>query len=167
MMTMSSEDQECHVECWMRKSVSTPIRRRQMSVEEQLKAQVTNGILDSVTVRTWDRAVYQPAEGQEKRTVDEKVIEFEQWAVEHGYDLQPGFTQRQHSRSEAIEEGLLTEILLPILCIAVYNGPRLRVIAPFSDTTQNYTVCDLLAALEKGEGFLRPPFSKTVESMCK
>jgi hypothetical protein len=148
-MIMSSARQDRHVEFWMRESVPPEIRRTQVSVHNQLQEFEAAGTITSVTAHTWGPETYAPSVARETASVWEKFDEFAQWAAEHGCDLYPGFTQRRRSSDDS--DGEAETVVLPILCVAVYEGTTLRTVTPSSTDGRVSTVHDCLAALDTGD----------------
>ena len=73
----------------------------------------------------------------------ETVAEFKQWADKHGYTLQPAFEWRAAESGEDEE----TQILPPLITLAVYSGEHLQVVYPHVDDEDVWTVYDGIEAL--------------------
>lgn len=102
-------------------------------------------------VHTWNKQLVPTGDGTERqRWVLERIEEFESWARERGVTLYPFFEER--TRSSVLIDDEQPVIVLPVICLAVYEGERVREVFPRSDGDLTYTVFDGLAALETGVG---------------
>lgn len=103
------------------------------------------------TVTTWDKHVAldngRPGRSEE---VLAKVEEFESWARERDASLYPFFEER--TRGSLATDGEQRVIVLPVLCLAVYEAGALRELFPHAVDDVSYTVHEGLAALETDRG---------------
>lgn len=74
----------------------------------------------------------------------ETVAEFRQWAEAHGYTLQPAFEWR----SADTETDGESQIVTPLITLALYNGERLQAVYPHVNGNEVNTVHDGVEALE-------------------
>lgn len=138
------------IELWLRGSVPVDIRRTQMAVHDRLQQRCADGTIDDVAVHTWEREAYVPTDDRAKTEACEKFDEFERWATEHDWELEPGFDR--HRRSSIHTDEPVEAVTLPIMCLAVYDDRSLRAVAPCSDGDRVFTVHDCLAALDVEAG---------------
>lgn len=102
-----------------------------------------------VNVETW--TTVRPALealGDAGPSVSATVEAFQAWADRAGYSLAPAFS-RCETRS-LLDSGSSTELRVPVASLAVYEGGKLRWVAPCTDEERSYSVEDCLAALEEG-----------------
>lgn len=77
------------------------------------------------------------------------VAEFHEWATDAGVELAPCFEMRRCYAERSVEKR--TELVLPVLCLAVYEGERLVELAPHATAEGVVTVTDSLERLENDE----------------
>lgn len=75
------------------------------------------------------------------------VDAFQSWADREGYTLR-SFERRE--TATMLGRRPAAKILVPTLCVAVYEDDDLQCVAPCSDGDRTYTVDDCLSALEDG-----------------
>lgn len=134
---------EATVEVYVRSSRYGDLLNEQI---EQLYRIVEDGYIEDVTVHSWPTHVT-----LDSRACDDAVIatfeEFAEWADTHGVSVCPPFEVRQR-RSQITGESR-DELVLPTLCMAVYDRERLQSVAPHSSAGETYTVENLLDALQE------------------
>jgi len=74
--------------------------------------------------------------------------EFETWAAENGFSLEPAFERRQ--RSFLGLDHVREVVVFPVASLAVYDGVDLQAVFPCSDDDLTYPVQDCLDAFEDG-----------------
>lgn len=110
-------------------------------------------------VTTWDKQITLGNGHIEGRmAVLERIEEFETWARERSVSLYPFFEER--TRSSLATDGEQRVIVLPVLCLAVYEGEGLRELFPCTANEVTYTVHDGLAALETNGTNESKPFDE-------
>jgi len=116
------------------------------AIERVRDLEAENRVTDC-RVTTWDKQVAlgngHPDGGQ---AVLERIDGFESWARERSVSLYPFFQER--IRSSLATDGEQRVIVLPVLCLAVYEEAELRELFPCTANEVSYTVHDGLAALE-------------------
>jgi hypothetical protein len=132
-----------------------PIADRRESVVERLERLDRVDRIASYTVHQWPRAVTLDLGAA---TDDSGVLEaaraFEHWATRHGVRTRPPF--EVHSTRSRITGETDRHLVVPTLCLAVYDEGTLVVVAPCRDDETAITVDDTLDALESGAR-LGPP----------
>lgn len=126
-----------------------PIVDRRTAVIERLERLERQERIDEYSVRLWPRAVSLDLmrKADESRAVD-AVREFERWAAQCGRYLSPCFeVSTTHSVITDESDRLL---VLPVLCMAVFNNGSLVDVAPSSDGDTVRSVEDLLAHIARG-----------------
>lgn len=146
----SLPESRARLELYVRSSAPSVARERQTATVERLRALDTGERIESVAVRTWQKRIpigerARPA-GETHRT----YTAFEDWARAHGAELRPFFDTREcHS---PITGESHTALVLPVMCLAVYEGDRLRSVFPHASDGRTYAVGDALDALETDGG---------------
>ncbi|MBZ6495447.1 HTH domain-containing protein [Natrinema longum] len=148
---------EIRVDCYVRSSLSTAVASRVTTLVERLRTLSERGVVADVRVDQW------PLNGsiadESRRTRDELVDAFEQWAAQHGYSLEPAFRRRITPPSPLGLEGEPRErTRVPLVALAFYeadtDAERLRGVVPCTDdsrpdTGRTYTVDQWLTAVER------------------
>ncbi|QLG48023.1 HTH domain-containing protein [Natrinema halophilum] len=151
-MTDSATDSSrtIRIELFLRKRVSADtveVLRETVDRSRRLKEQ--DGNVD-VHVETWSSTL--PAIeslGDSERSVTLTVDAFQDWADREGYTLRPAFERRE--TPSRLGHDPVTEIRVPVVCVAVYVNDDLTYVAPCSDGDRTYSVDQCLAALERDE----------------
>ncbi|WP_340681224.1 HTH domain-containing protein [Natrinema gelatinilyticum] len=108
-----------------------------------------HGCID-VRVRTWSSV--RPAIERLADTgpsVSRIVETFQSWADRAGYTLRPAFTE--HQTPSRLGHDAMSEIRVPVVCVAVYEDGDLQYVAPCSDGDRIHTVDECLSMLEDDE----------------
>ena len=141
------------IECWLRDSASPGVHDRQAAVYDRLERYESEGRIAELNVDVWGRRVRRPPDG----ATDEDGLgsdlwavyrAFESWAERTGHELAPAFRRRKLASLVDDVEGDV--VVLPIVCLAVYDDDALRAVVPCSTPDGVVTVEDCLAALEEG-----------------
>lgn len=140
------------VEVWLREQSDHGVYEAQQNVLSHLNEFTATERIQGFTVNTWGKSVRVPTDSPAGEPTTspatfEKVTEFEDWAYQNGYTLQPGFTHREVSSMFTGTE--YTKITLPIICLACYEGEVLQSVHPHSDADIINTVTDCLTALDE------------------
>lgn len=131
---------ERRVEFFSRASVPRVVRDRPSSIVERLDRLDSEGRVGSVETHTWPEELC-PVEG----AVADRYEEFDAWADANGVALDPFFETRE-CRCLASDRSD-TALVLPVLCLAVYEGGDLRAVYPHATGDGVRTVDDGIAAL--------------------
>lgn len=149
-----------HATLFTRKNLPRPATRRREAVAAELAAVADGGSLDAFDVVYWDKRV--PVEGESTR--ERYLVEvFERWAEEAGACLAPCFDTRR-----CYDDGsgrVRDELVMPVLCLAVYEGDRLVEVAPRGHGGEVVTVADCLERLaaEESDRPGRDPLTPTAD----
>ena len=147
-MPTSECPQERHAELFVRSDVPRPAEARRTAVADSLRTLAAEGALGSVTVRSWEKRV--PVAGPSERLERRRFDEFAAWASDNDASLTPFFDTREcYSATTGDRE---TQLVLPVLCLAVYADDDLTRLAPVRTPNGAESVEDCLAALAD-----RPP----------
>ncbi|MFC4246716.1 HTH domain-containing protein [Natribaculum luteum] len=147
----------------MTEANATPSRSRrvELRVRERIPASVADVVDDVVDrlgrleadgeiaelqVSTWSRRCGTDAVASVDTSVAAAVAEFRSWADRNGYTLRPAFDRRDVS--SMVARTSRSELVVPMICLAVYEDDDLQCVAPCSDGDDVFTAADCLAALE-------------------
>lgn len=100
------------------------------------------GLLTEAAVEFWPTEIRLTDETEETDIV-RSYRQFQTWADDEGVSLEPAFTRRK--RTSMVSDTSETVLVLPVLCLAVYNSGELVSVAPHTTETSQYTVVDALA----------------------
>lgn len=140
-------DEPGRIDVFLRAAVPTAARDRQEEVLARLGRLRTEGRI-AFDVHTWERRVRRDRSDAASMTALRTFDEFAAWARDNGVGLVPFFMAREHDAW--FDEQAYDELVLPIVCLAVYGGDQLRAVYPHTGADRSYSVDDLLTALEHG-----------------
>lgn len=156
----AATERERHVELWVRGRSPCCVHDAQEETYDRLRRLRRSGAIDSFAVHQWSDAGRTPRTRGVKHaaTCHGKVAEFENWAAERGYTLQPGFQVRDVKPMTG--DSVRRKLVSPVLCLAVYDSDSLDAVYPYADEEDSYTVeaglrrleTDVDPSLERGEG---------------
>lgn len=148
-LTETTAEQGPRIEVWARGLApygATNVRERVCDRLRQLKDE---GKITDISMATWgERIDAAPVDAREAfvSPAQEAVTEFETWALEHSYSLQPAFETREIGLPVT---GQRREVVVPpVVCLAVYDDSELQAVFPYSDGETVYTVSNCLDLLE-------------------
>lgn len=145
---------------FVRGSAPEPARERQEARIGRLRRLESDGRLADLAVETWPAEV--PAAGPVGADARERYAEFERWADARNTSLAPAFQARE--RSSLIGEATRETLVLPVCCLALYEGEEVRGVYPHADGERTRSVEDGIAALEAGA--VAPAAGPTERSMA-
>lgn len=156
------------VDCYVRSGVPAPVAETINTLIERLQQLCDHGPISDFQVSQWPSERHAVAKTDETRpTRDELIAEFEQWADQHSYTLEPAFRREEIPSSPL---GLGTNetrerVRVPLVALALYEadterGPdteALRGVVPYTERLQTgaertYTVDEWLSTVEANEG---------------
>jgi hypothetical protein len=99
---------------------------------DRTRALEASGQVERCSVATWDKQVVlgdgKSGRSDRGRETLEKIEAFESWAAGRNASLYPFFEER--TRRSLLTDGAETVVVLPVLCLAVYEGERLEAVFP-------------------------------------
>ncbi|MFA9417019.1 HTH domain-containing protein [Natrinema sp. HArc-T2] len=111
---------DVRVDCYVRSSVPAAVSERLTALLERLQTLAETDAIADVQVSQW------PAEhaiGEtDQPTREELVAEFDEWATEHGYSLEPGFCRQQIDLSPFGIDDPSETIRVPLVALAFYDA---------------------------------------------
>lgn len=136
------EDEPLRIELYVRRN-AFGARTRQQRVFERVRRLEGHPEIENMEVRRWPDRIAADERGEFVGV----IREFERWAADHERSLAPCFERREVTPGFTDER--FEQVVLPIICLAVYRGERLRNLAPHVDGRHPYTVDDCIADLEE------------------
>ena len=132
-------------ELFVRADLPNPSTARRDDVKGRLRELQCAGVFDEVATTVWDKRI--PVKGGDCR---ERSLynEFAEWASDTGACLSPFFDTRECYSFETGEKR--TELVLPAMCLAVYEDGDLTHVAPFARGGSPQSVEDCLDDFEAG-----------------
>jgi hypothetical protein len=124
-----------------RRDLPTPARKRRDAVVQELRCLADRGGLDSFDVVDWDKRVPVASASAER----DRHAEFAAWTEEAGLELAPFFDTRLCYCTQTGEKR--EELVLPALCLAVYEESDLSTVAPHTDGPHTVSVEDAIDQL--------------------
>lgn len=132
---------------YVRADLPTPSRKRCTAIECELQELVCRDVLTAVETVPWKKRV--PLQGSDDGTERDLYNEFSAWAREAGVCLAPFFDTRLCYSTTTGEKR--HELVLPAVCLAIYEDDELVQVAPFADAGRAESVEECIAELaEKG-----------------
>lgn len=131
---------------FVRSDLPTPARKRRAAIAARLQRLVESGALDAVTVAEWNKHV--PIDDETEGAFErDRYNEFSDWARSASVSLAPFFDTRECTSFQSGERR--TELVLPAVCLAVYEAGDLRTVAPHARGRQTETIENCLDRLER------------------
>lgn len=119
------------------------INETQTEVIDRLRRLEEDGRIAGLDVDVWGASMgLARSADRSSSDVHEAVTEFERWADDQGCTLRPAFERRSARASEE------TRVVLPLLCLAVYEAEAIRAVYPHVDGEDVHTIHDGVDALE-------------------
>jgi len=132
----------------VRETLPTPVRGRRERVTDRLSTLVAEGALAEYEAETWDKRI--PADGSGDRDTQDAYLAYSQWAEEAGVSLSPFFETRECYSWQTGERG--TWMVLPALCLSVYEDDELVAVYPHRDGDTYESVWSGIDSLDPAEG---------------
>ena len=129
------------------------LNQPQIEVINRLQTLTEEGTIAELDVDVWGASMGLTQDGRDPVDTRERVAEFEQWATERGYTLQPAFDWRA-GESEGDGEAQRREILTPLITLAIYSDDEetLQAVYPHVDGEEVRTIHDGVETLESLAG---------------
>ena len=138
-------------ELFVRADLPTQSETRRATVENRLQELQCAGAIDATGTTVWEKRVPVASEGCLEKA---RHQEFLDWAIEAGATLSPFFDTRLCHSWETGEKR--TELVMPALCLAVYEDDELIQVAPFARGGTSHSIEECLDDLEAGRTPMRP-----------
>jgi len=133
---------ELVVRCYVRASVAAEPPDETI---KRLRAQETAGRIERMHVEVWPDKIRLSDRTSNDRIVDTYRL-FERWADNNGVDLEPAFVWR--NCESVFTNSSWEELILPVICLAVYRDGEFVAVYPHSNGGETVTVRDALAGIE-------------------
>jgi len=132
-------------ELFVRTDLPTPSEKRRNAIERRLSDLQCAGTIDEHETTMWEKRVPVADEDCPERT---RYEEFLEWASEAGVSLAPFFDTRLCYSWDTCEKR--TELVMPAICLALYEDDELVRIAPFARGGTAHSIEDCLDDLDAG-----------------
>jgi hypothetical protein len=142
-MTQTERTGDRRVELHVRETLPEPAGERRAAVTDRLEALAADGVVDGYDVFTWDKRIR--VDGTGDRGTRDLYLSFVGWADEEGVGLRPFFDTRECYSMATGEFGRW--LVLPALCLAVYEDGDLAAVYPHADGREFRSVEDCLDSL--------------------
>ncbi|EMA01963.1 hypothetical protein SAMN05443574_10419 [Haloarcula vallismortis] len=159
-MSSSSAPGGRRASLFVRSDLPAPSQKRCTAIERELQELVCRGVLDDTETVEWEKRV--PLQGPCNGTERDLYNDFAEWAREAGVCLAPFFDTRLCYSSETGEKR--RELVMPAVCLAVYEDDKLVQVAPFADAGRTESVEGCIAGLAE-TGSLPDTGSTTVSTV--
>lgn len=133
----------CRVELFVRSDLPTPSEKRRNAIETRLQKLSRQGFIEQFETTEWEKRV--PVDGCGDRVERNRYNEFATWARSAGVYLSPFFDTRECYSSKTGEKE--TQLVMPVICLAVYEGEELVRVAPFAAGPRAESVEECIAEL--------------------
>jgi hypothetical protein len=132
---MSPNADPVHAVLWLRTLAPYGVGEIQAEVVDRLERLEADGRIDDLDVDVWGKSteLVRTAD-RDSGDVRETVAEFERWASENDRTLRPAFGRHG---VDADGDG---RVVLPLLCLAVYEAKTVRAVYPHVDGEDVYTI---------------------------
>lgn len=156
--TTDAATTDLRVELFVRSLAPSGAHERQQAVVSRLERLVSDGRIDTVSTTVWGRRICpeMAADLTVGRSILDRVDRLRTWARRHDASLEPSFDEHVE---RSMLDGTHTVVVLPVLCLAVFEGDDLRGVFPCVKDGTPCTVEDGLDLLEDPNHAARAPFS--------
>lgn len=139
---MTASHPQVTLDCYVR---ATAAGRHVDDTISTVRTYDQEGLLTECTVEFWPDEIRLTADTEET-DVRTHYRQFQAWAESEGVSLEPAFARRE--RTTLVSDDSDTVLVLPLLCLAIYDDGELVSVAPHTDGTTPYTVMDALADIQ-------------------
>lgn len=146
------------VDAFVRSDLPAPAKRCRQNTTARLEALVTSGVIDEFSVTSWAKRVPREMDSAVGEAERDLFRTFRSWARTTGTSLTPFFDTRECYSWTTGERQ--TQLVLPAVCLALYDGDELVAVAPHADESGSVGVSDCLDRLAEtveDEPSVRPP----------
>lgn len=146
-MSSNDDQRQLRVELYSRSYMPEGAESPQEEVLAWLDRLCERDVLDSCQLRVWGNRVPTDSarSGEHCREAIDTVGQFRAWAERNDVSLLPFFDERSHHSKITGEQH--SEIIFPIMCLAVYRGDNLAGVYPHADDDSVVTIWDFLSSL--------------------
>ena len=137
-------------ELFVRSDLPTPAKKCRQTTVSRLEGLVASGVLENYSLTSWAKRVPLDAGSDLGSFERDRYNAFASWAREAGVRLTPFFDTRECYSSTTGDRQ--TQLVLPAVCIALYDGADLVAVAPHADETGSVSVADCFDRLEGTDG---------------
>jgi len=130
---------------FVRSDLPAPSQKHCNAIECELQELVCRDVLDGVETVEWEKRV--PLQGPGNGAERDLYNEFADWAREAGVCLAPFFDTRLCYSPTTGEKR--RELVMPAVCLAVYEDGDLVQVAPFADAGRTESVGECIAELSE------------------
>jgi hypothetical protein len=130
-----------------RETLPAPVRGSRERATDRLSALVADGSLAEYNVDVWDKRI--PSDGSGDPETRDAYLAYGAWADEAGVSLSPFFETRECYSWETGERG--TWVVLPALCLSVYEDDELVAVYPHRDGDTYESVWAGIESLETAD----------------
>lgn len=133
----------------LRSQAPSGVNGTQTEIIDRLDTLFETGRIAAFDIDVWGTSMgINVPEGRDPGDVRETVAEFEQWAADHDCTLRPAFDRRSTGLIGDDEESQGESLVLPVLCLAVYDGETIEAVYPHDDGEDVRTIHNGVNALE-------------------
>lgn len=112
------------VVCYVRSTVPGPVVETVDAAVTRLEQLHEEGSIASYRITDWPPERHAVTEAAGEPTREDLVGAFERWAAERGCSLEPAFRRLERPRSPfGRDDDVLERVRVPLLALAVYDGP--------------------------------------------
>ncbi|MEF8814449.1 MAG: HTH domain-containing protein [Halovenus sp.] len=140
----TTTDGERRIEFYVRHELPAPARDQSAAVYDRLCRLADRGVVSGIERHEWVGRV--PLADCD-RWLRDTYLGFTDWAGEAGVALRPFFSTRECYTPEC--EAYTDWLVLPALCLALYEGGQLQAVYPHADGDETVTVAEAVDSLER------------------
>ena len=145
-MATTDWEEATRAELFVRSDLPTPARQCRQTTLTRLEDLVASGVLEEFSVTSWAKRVPIDAGADLGQFERDRFNAFTTWAREAGVQLSPFFATRECYSSTTGDRQ--TQLVLPALCVALYDDEELVAVVPHADENGSASVGDCLHSLE-------------------
>lgn len=159
-MSTIAWDAATRAELFVRSDLPWPVRQCRETTTSRLEHLVASDVLESFSVTSWAKRVPVADASESGRFERDLYRRFSDWARSAGVRLTPFFDTRECYSSTNGQRR--TELVLPAVCLALYDGADLVAVVPHADETGSVSVragLELLEDESRDEPTVSPPLA--------
>lgn len=144
-MPTTPSGEATRADLFVRCDLPKPARQCRQTIEERLERVASAGGLEDYSVSSWAKRVPLDSDTEEMECYEE----FRRWATDEDVTLAPFFDTRECYSMTTGEKR--RELVLPVLCLAIYDDDELVYVAPHATASTTATIPDCVDQLLEGE----------------